>query len=48
MRVRVYWPLDVWVYVGPWGARIVWPSDDGRFLNGSRWWSGWSRWREEP
>lgn len=35
------------VYIGPWAARFSW-SRRGYFVNGSRWFSGWSRWTDEP
>jgi hypothetical protein len=47
LAVRVWrWrPLDAQVYVGPWSIRFA--TGPGRFGNGSRWRSGWHRWREE-
>ena len=38
----------VTVVVGPWACRYTLPWRPGRFSNGSRWSSGWHRWREEP
>jgi hypothetical protein len=47
---------SMWLYFGPWAARIIWGSGYGfgyrdtdgpitRFVR--RWWSGWHRWENE-
>ncbi len=35
------------VYVGEWAIRFTF-CRVGRFSNGSRWHSGWYRWRDQP
>ena len=39
-------PRGFQVFVGPWAARVSW-SRTGCFANGSRWFTGWHRWRED-
>lgn len=46
MRFRRHDKHSLFVYVGPWACRVAW--DHGRFSNGSRWFSGWYRWRDDP
>jgi hypothetical protein len=48
IQVRVWtWSyFDASLYVGPWGIRFTDPRMGGRFGNGSRWCSGWAKWRE--
>lgn len=37
---------SLFVVVGPWQCRVCWP-DGGRFMSGSRWFSGWHRWEDD-
>lgn len=39
---------DVYLVLGPWAVRLMSPYYGGTFGNGSRWSSGWHRWKDDP
>ncbi len=39
---------DLHIIAGPWLIRLTDPYYGGTFGNGSRWSSGWHRWKDDP